>query len=392
MPSPTDSNPGSSNKGKPRSRRSLLPLLIFFILLLMTASGVLTFLVRNHLNAAVGSETQTRLSSQNGFDCEYSEAQKLYPFAEGVLKVTATRVSYLSMSGTEIFGCDIQMDNPFCVIRGKYALVADSGGFFCALFDADGTVYEKQMTGAISFGALSGDGIAGLIIEQAETKGSVYLLDAAGNFLAQWNSVESGYPIAVSFSPGQNIANIALVDTDGSTMQPQLKQIALSSSEEGKDPEVLGLYKPDSTSILSDISYIGDNMTVLAGISEVYGFSGGETKSLSPKFGQILSAFTAGNRSAVIYTDGVGQEVHLECIGQDFKRTNSIALGNTFIDADVLDGKIAAAADDKIMLIDAGTMEIEKTITVDQQVVRIGFRNKDTVVVVTAGSVRELTW
>lgn len=388
--------PSSNYDSKPRKRsarhRSLLPLLIFFILLLMIASAALTYLIRNHIDAAAGFDSATRLSAQSGFTCEYSEAQKLYPFSDGVLKVTATRAAYLSMSGTEIYGVDIAMDNPFCVICGDYALVADAGGYFCVLLNSSGEVYEKQMSGAISFGALSSDGMAGLIMEMQDTKGAVYLLDTKGDFLAQWSSVESGYPVSISFSPDQSTVDIALVDTDGSVMQPQLRQIVLASAGTDQNAEVRALYKPEVTSILSSISYIGKDMTVLAGISDVLCFQNGEIKTLSPSFGQIISVFSADGGVAVIYAEGVGQEARMEYLDSNFTRGDSIVLGNSFIDAAARNDKIVIAADDRIMLVDADTLAIEKSVTVDEEVIRVGFEKDGTVVVITADSVRELTW
>lgn len=387
---PSTETDSRRKKRSAKKRRSLLPLLVFFILVLMAASGVLIYLVRNHLEAAVGVDTTTRLSAQSGFSCEYSEAQKLYPFSNGVLKVTATRVAYLSMTGSEVYGVDIEMDHPFCVIRGDYALVADSGGYFCALLNEKGLVYEKQMTGAISFGALSPEGLAGLIMEQQDTKGAVYLLDAAGEFLAQWNSVESGYPVSISFAPDRAVVNIALVDTDGSSMQPHLKQIGLPTGDQDRKAKDLALYSPDVSSILSSVSYIGSDMTVLAGISDVLCFNSGEIKTLSTSYGQIFSVFSVGEGVAVIYTDGLGQEIRMEYLRSDFQRGNSIVLGNTFVDASTMDGKVVIAVDDRILMVDAASLTIEKSVTVDQDILQVGIHRDGTVVAVTADSVRKL--
>jgi len=368
-----------------------LPLLIFFIVALMASSGVLIYLLRNHLEASVGVETTTRLSAQDGFDCEYSEAQKLYPFSDGVLKVTATRAAYLSMTGTEIYGVDIKMDNPFCVVSDNFALVADSGGYFCVLLDETGLIYEKQMTGAISFGTLSSDGYVGLIMEEPSTKGAVYLLDPSGKFLAQWNSVESGYPVSISFSPDQSYVDIALVDTDGSSIQPYLKQIGLPTVADDRKPKELALYTPDVSAILSSISYIGNSRTVLAGISDIMVFSGDEVDTMSSTYEQIFSVISAGDGIVVIYSDGLGQEIRMEYLGAGFEHGNSIVIGNTFIDAKAKDGKVVIAVDDKIVLVDAVSLDIKKSITVDQEILKIGFKQDGTVVAVTADSVRELT-
>lgn len=382
----TDSN---RRKRRPR-RRSLFPVVVLLVIMLMVSSGVLVFLVRNHIEASSGAESVTKISAQRGFAVEYSEAQKLYPYSDGVLKVTATRVAFLSMDGTEIFGVDIEMDNPFCVINGDYALVADAGGYFMILLSPEGMIYKQQMSGAISFGALSSDGLAAVIMEQQGKKGAVNVLDQTGASLLQWNSVESGYPVSVEFSPDQTVLDISLIDTDGSTMIPHLKQIRLPSAADNQKATDLSIYTPEITTILPSICYIGQDMPVLAGISDIIGFSGGEIKTLDRKFGQIISVFSVNNGLAVIYTDGVGQEIKLEYLTSSFTRGNSLVLGNSFIDADSGNGKIVVAADDKILLIDAASLNIEKSVTVDQEVIRVGFEKNGKVLVITADSVREI--
>lgn len=370
--------------------RSLFPVVVLLIILLMVSSGVLIFLIRNHIEASSGAESVTKISAQNGFQCEYSEAQKLYPYANGVLKVTATRAAFLSMDGSEIYGVDMEMDNPFCVINGDYALVADSGGYFCLLLSPEGLVYKQQMSGAISFGALSSDGLAAVIMEQQNKKGAVYVMDKSGASLVQWNSVESGYPVSVLFSPDQTVLDISLIDTDGSAMIPHLKQIRLPSGTDVKKAEDLAIYTPETTAILPSICYIGQDMPVLAGISDIVGFSGGDIKTLDKKFGQIISIFSVDSGLAVIYTDGVGQEIKMEYLTASLTRASSLVLGNSFIDADSRNGKIVAAADDKIMLIDAATLRIEKSVTVDQEIIRVGFEENGKILVITADSVREI--
>ena len=70
---------------------------------LFIVSLVLLFFVMRHEESMTGAEQQIRLSAQGGFNCEYSEAQKLFPFGDGVVKVTGERVAYLTLSGNEIF-------------------------------------------------------------------------------------------------------------------------------------------------------------------------------------------------------------------------------------------------------------------------------------------------
>ncbi len=386
MPS-SDSN--KVEKKRSASRRSLLPYLIFFLLLLIASSVVLAYLIRNHLKASEGIESVTLLSSKSGFTCDYSETQKIYPFADGVLKVTASRVSYLSVSGKEIYGQDVEMDNPFCVVSDGYAIVADTGGYFCALFNESGLVYQQQMTGAINFATVSTDGVVALIIERADTKGSVYLLSASGEFLAQWYSVESGYPVSASFSPNHELLNIALADTDGSVMQSRLKQLLLPDETHSGISEY-SLYSPTVSALLPSISYIGNDITVLAGISDVLCLKDGQITTLSPTYTNIYSVLSTDSGVAVFYSDGVSQEIKMEIVDSSMTRGESTVIGNRFVTAAQGYEMIAVCCDQSIMIIDADTNERLKTITVDDEVLRMGFLDKNSIVVVSENGVHKI--
>ena len=96
-----------NKKENGNTRNRLLPWLVFVSLLLVVASAVLVVLIRNHSEATKGSEFPLGANAISGFDCDYSEAQRIYPFGEGLLKVTATRVVFMSVSGKEIYSFDM---------------------------------------------------------------------------------------------------------------------------------------------------------------------------------------------------------------------------------------------------------------------------------------------
>jgi len=380
-----------SRRGKgSKIKRSLFPLVILFAVLLMIASGVLIYLVREHVEASSGYDKTAYEMMASGFSCEYSEAQKLYPFGEGVLKVTQTRVAYLSMTGAEVYGADIDMENPFCVVNTEYALVADAGGYFCALFDTSGKVFTYQMDGAIRFGTVGTDGTTAYILEKSDTKGTLYLLDKNSVFISEWRSVESGYPLSACFAPDQSSVYIALADTDGGVIRPHMKEIGLSVQDGAYAARDLSIYSPESTDILSVIAAIGDDTLYAAGISDLFVFSGGASQAISTPFGQILQILPAGNRLAVFYSEGIEQEICLELIGTDMKRQTPLVIGNDLSAVIANDKVIVAASDNSLIFINTSTNAILKTIEVNQEIIRIGFQEDGTVVVVTADGVREI--
>ena len=77
-----------SKDGKTSSIDTKLRFAITGFVCLLIVALVLLVLVSKSEEDSRGAERFIRLSGQTGFVCEYAEAQKLYAFGEGVLKVT----------------------------------------------------------------------------------------------------------------------------------------------------------------------------------------------------------------------------------------------------------------------------------------------------------------
>ncbi len=376
-PSKSDQNP-------------LLPWIVFVSLLLIIASSVLVLLIKNHISASQGSEYSLGINSLAGFDCDYSEAQRLYPFADGLMKVTATRASYISLSGTEIYSEDFSMENPICQISKEFVFVFDQEGYSCALLDDNGAVYQRHLTEKISFAAISNRGYTAIITEQKDTNGSVIILNAAGDQIAQWNSVESGYPVSLAFSENGSILSIALVDVDGSQMQPNLKQIYIPADTASEAPYDLSFYSPDESIIMPSIAYFSDDKLVWAGKSELYMLSDGTLTAMSPQYSNIIAVFSVENGSGVFYSDGIGQQICYEIVSGSFTRGTPIVLGNQLKAYSTMDNFLLVAVDDKLILVDIKKGEIDKVLSIDEEVIRLRLTGKDKAILVTSSGVRTI--
>lgn len=371
-------------------RNPLLPWLVFVSLLLIIVACVLFVLIKNHVSASKGSEYSLGINAVAGFDCDYSEAQRLYPFADGLMKVTATRAAYITLSGNEIYSADYSMENPAYQNNDKYIFIFDQEGYSCALFDENGMIYQKHFTGKISYAAISISGNAAVIMEQKDTKGSVIILSASGDQIAQWNSVESGYPVSLEYSDNGNILSIALVDVDGSQMQPNLKQIFVPVDSSNETPYDLSFYSPTESLIMPSVAYINDDKLIWAGISKLFMLSDGTLTEMTPQYANIIAVFSADTGCGVFYSNGIGQEICYEYINDSFTRGESIILGNQLKAYSTKDNYLLVAVDDKLMLIDVNKGEVKKMITIDEDIIRLSLTEKDKVILVTSSGVRKI--
>ena len=366
-------------------------LLVLLCVLLIAVSVVLVFMLKNHNDAKKGASEQLRLSAIAGFDCEYTEAQQLYPFMNGLLKVTTNRITYMSISGNEIYGVDVEMSSPICKIAGGYAMVADSDGFLCAMFSEEGMVFNKHMTGKIGNVALTPSGLSAVIIDEGKSFGDVYIMEKDSSFLAQWTSNESGYPLSLAFSPDESLLSVALVDTDGSQMVPHVKQFTIPKDRTTQRPSEYAFYSPLVSDIMPLIAYGSNNTLAIAGIQDVAVVGNGECKLITPAMACVNTIFAYNGGFAVVYADGLDQPVKLAIFTSSGSKKTEIELGNQLLNFDVSGSEALLAVDEKVMMIDLANGKVVSTTPVDETVIRVAFFGKKNICIVTAVGVRELT-
>ena len=374
-----------------KRHRFATPLLVILCVILAAVSIILVYMLRNHFEAKNGAKEQLRLSAIAGFDCEYTEAQQLYPFQNGLLKVSTKRVAYLSISGNEIFSVDMEMSNPSVVFAGPYAMIADTEGFLCAMFSEDGLIYSSHMTGKIGSIALAPSGLSAVIIDEGESFGCVYMMEKDGSFLAKWSSYESGYPLALAFAPDESTLSVTLVDTDGSQMIPHVKIFAIPSDRTTARPTEYAFYSPVITDVLPLLAYMSTNRLAVAGIGDVVLIGDGKCDPVNPPFPCVYSIFSYSGGCGVIYSEGVDQPLHLTTFNGNGGKIGDIQLGNEVLDYDVSGNQALIAADDSIFLVDLSRAHISSTIPVDEPVLRVAFFGSKNICLVTSAGVREIT-
>lgn len=383
------------NQQKPKkaklTHKYSTPLLVALCIILAVVTIVLVYMIRNHMEAKDGAKEQLRLSAIAGFDCEYSEAQQLYPFQSGLLKVSNKRVAYLSISGNEIYSVDLETASPICIQNGPYAMVADTEGFLCALFSEEGMVYKTHMTGKIGNVALAPSGLSAVIIDDADSFGSVYIMEKDSTFLAKWSSYESGYPLSLAFSPDESTLSVSLVDTDGSQMIPHMKQFSIPKDRTTARPSEYAYYTPISSDIMPILAYLCNDKVAIAGISDVAIAGNGECNAVTPGFPCVSSMMSFDGGYAVVYSDGIDQPFRLASYNSNGSKIGEVDLGNDVLNFDVSGSMALFAVDEKILLIDLSSARVTSSLGIDEPVLRISFFGTKNVCVVTSAGVREIT-
>lgn len=294
---------GLVQKRRNKNRTGLITLVCLAVIL-MIASVVLALRFPKEDGWASTSEPDINNPTKTGFACDTIEAQKLYPFANGLVKVNKDRVSFLDLKGNEIFGEVIDMDAPFCTISSKRAFIGDSNGFQYIVIDSSKVLYKSTIKGTIDYASINEDGYVAIVADEPGVKGVVKILNPEGDGLFTWQSAESGYILSSKINPTSNRVDISLSNTDGARVSPILKSFGIDGAAKGQ-------FISQTNDLLPIILYDNDKDVVMCGSSRIIAFDGIKEKYsisflkiytvVSSDYGILLIAKTQNSDKPMFY-------------------------------------------------------------------------------------------
>lgn len=371
------------DEGRKIKRNLILFLCVFIVFLLVGC--VLLYFVSKKQSALEGADSSVRLSSQTGFSCEFAEAQKLYPFCDGVLKVTNDRIAYLTISGNEAYSYSVSYANPFCLVNGDYALVCDSDGYSLSVYNKDGQVYTKSTTDKIKAGSISKDCLVAIILDSSDAYGQVNMLAPDGSFIANWISQDSGYPIAATYNYDSTQIAITSVNTNGAVVEPYVKILNISTDKDKYVASDYAVFATNSGDIIASVVYSANRFIAFSS-NQAYLVGDNSISSVNFEVDVFNYVFDVNGNLFIIYSDGVGQVNKIAVMDSNNNIVYDSILGNNINAFSSYKDKCVISVDRRIFIFkDNGN--IISDISVDEDVIRVGFLGNDKIVVVSTSGV-----
>jgi hypothetical protein len=370
-----------------RSRASLI-ILIVLAFLLMAAAIVLAISLPDDSGWQTAADTtEPTAALLAGFDCSASEALQMYPFAGGVLHVTANGAALLDVNGSETWSVSLTMASPFVVSRQDQLLVADRDGHAYAMFDREGLAYDGNAAGRIVGMALAPDGLAALVQDQLDSTGIVSILEAGtGNRMFDCHFPESGYVLSVAFAADSATFDVALANTHGSSVFPVIKRFTAAGEEQGQIlPELADLYPM--------IVYDPAGRPVICSASNLAALDYGEREPVwQLAFDRVIQAVTTDAGVLVLAADAADSTPGLYLIDDRGQSRPGPELGEITAGPAVF-GKMAVVGSGRqLRMIDLATMKITAEETLPDEIIRCAFSGTQSILVVTRSGVRSLPW
>lgn len=289
-----------------RRTRSLFYLSILaFVLMLFVFFWVL---MQSRRSTPRTDMDRLRTELNLGFRLNGAEAESIYPFgAKTLIRLNSGQISLLNSEGKEQMTMAMDCENPQLVQAYGYALVFDLGGKKFYLLNKQGLIYEGSTNEAIGYANVSKNGHVALVMNQANTRGVLRVLDPEGIHLFDYEIRErknSGYILSVRFSDDGQYIDASMLNTDGVEPFPIITRIDLMTAK------VSEVYLCDTNEALSILALGAQGRLIAAGNRSVYRLVG-EQMSLWMNFADIKEVVPSATGICLLAADSVKGEAHL---------------------------------------------------------------------------------
>lgn len=383
-------NKETVKKTKRRNNSAGLTVAVAVFAFLLIGSLILIFLVSGRIDSMKGADSQIKLAAQGGFNCEYSEAQKLYPYGEGVIKVTNDRIAYLTLSGTEIYTVPVSYSNPQCLLYGDYVVVFDLNGYSFTMMTREKALYTTPTKNQIKSLTMSKKGYVAIITGSDESNGDVILYDEAGKAQYQWSSYNSGFPVCCAFDAESTRLAVSTVNTGGAVIVPYVRVFSISKSNSGSlEMADSAMYTIDGNIMFMSMFYIGDKLYCFTGNS-MFEVNDGKLTQDNYDFSAIGYVNLVDGKMFITYSDGVSQLNKLAILNGTEHVIYNSEIG-TKINSVAVSGKLYAISVDRRIFVFDSMGSIINDFSVDEDVIRVNFIAGNKLCVVSASGVHTIT-
>jgi hypothetical protein len=368
-----------------RSRASLI-ILIVLAFLLMVAAIVLVVTLPDDAALQLPTETTDSLVvADTGFACSDSEALRMYPFKDGVIKLDNNRISYLDIHGVEQFGIEVEMSAPMACWNDSLFLTVDRGGYSYVLLNQAGQVFAGVAAGRISSASLSISGHLAIVQDQNEGTGVVTLYaPETGDKLFDCYNPESGYPLSVAFPDSGNAFDVTLVNTGGSEARPVIKRYAFDGSQ-------LGQRIPDLTGLMPLLIYDRQGQPVICGATSLAALTYESSQTVwQASFQQILSVKASDQGILVLGRERLNGPCNLYVLKDDGTIQSKWLVSDDANHFEISGDLVIMGCGTRLLAFDLKTTAAILDTDLATEIIRVGFAGRRSVTVVSRGGVRRL--
>lgn len=182
----------------------------------------------------------------------------------GLVRYSRDGAAYFNKAGEMVWNQAFEMADPVVSVNGTWMAIADRGSYYLYIFDEKGTTGQTKTTLPISKVAVSGNGVAATIQEDAAAN-YINLFDRTGKELdIEVKSLLSGdgYPVDLSLSDAGTILMASFAYLEQGMMKNKI--VFYNFSEAGKNmvQRIVGGFQHYEDALVPDVEMLGQKAAV----------------------------------------------------------------------------------------------------------------------------------
>ena len=316
------------------------------------------------------------------FSFEPHEASRYHSFNDKLVYFSQDQLAIKNYSGEIIYQEQIEFDRPIAVQSDLFFIAGDRNSSQLIVLDDRTKKFTLYLDGVFAGAYFGADQYLAVIDENPEKPGYVHIVDLSnGEKILTLQFVESGYPLAISFSNNLDFFDVLLINTKGSTLQPIIKRYDLEGNQlgqkmPGEHPFLYGkIFHDQSNNIVLGST---SNLLVLDLEQEepIAEYSSGRVFEIISN--SKLTAFTSmhldGNLKIVSWDESNKRFTELEI--DTIKSLDGFISGNNLI---------AFYANNSLRVYDQNKNTIVLDQMINADIVRIGFNDNQLVLITKQG-------
>ncbi len=191
-------------------------------------------------------------------DLVTGEGIDFVPYADGYIRVTRDGAEAVDSDGLRLWNVSYSMNNPYVVVSGKYASIADIGGTFCYVTDGSGTLSKVELPCRVEEIECSLAGVTAIRMNDGSDD-YIRLVAVDGTRVAEIKTVEAkdGFPVDISLSAdGKKLVTSYLV-INGDKSEGWITFYNFGNVGKNHVNNITGIFKYET--VVPAVKFIGKN-------------------------------------------------------------------------------------------------------------------------------------
>ena len=247
---------------------------------------------------------------------------------------------------------------------------------------------EKPTQYKIKSAYLSDNDLVAVITDCDQGYGIVEVLSADGKSLLNWTSYSSGYPLSVAFNEDSSMFAVTTLNTAGAVYVPYIRLFNYNESTQRYDD--YAFYTVEDTTIFSAAVYCGDTLFTFT-TDSIYQLKDNTLTRLETDLGVINQVNSVDGVVFVVHSDGVDQVNSVAVLNENGEIIYDSPVGSNINTVAVSNDLYALSIDNSIYVFNKNGSVISD-ITVDEDVLRIGFVGNNKLIVISTGGVHTVDY